>query len=87
MLTSKIITESVLYKTILNAVGTWTAAINLFQLDLVNHEIPCDEKLAPPPLLPIWKSRGSNGPALRASLRVTEKYTIVANILDAFAHL
>ena len=29
-------------KTILNVVSAWIAAINLFQIDLVNHEIPYD---------------------------------------------
>jgi len=47
----------------------------------------CDEKLAPRPLLPFWKNRGSNAPALRVSFRVTEKYTIITNILNAVAHL
>jgi len=38
-------------KTILSVVGVRIAAINLFQLDLVNHEIPYGTvKLAPPPL-------------------------------------
>ena len=47
----------------------------------------CDEKLAPRPLLPFGKNRRSNAPALRASLRVTEKYTIITNILKVVAHL
>ena len=47
----------------------------------------CDEKLAPRPLLPFWKNRGSNAPALRVSLRVTENYTIITSILNAVAHL
>jgi len=46
-----------------------------------------DEKLATPPLPPFWKNTGSNAPALRASLRVTEKYTSITNILNAVAHL
>jgi len=29
-------------KAIMNVVGARISAINLFQLDLVNHEIPCD---------------------------------------------
>jgi len=47
----------------------------------------CDKKLAPRPLLPFGKNRGSNAPALRASLRATVKYTITTNILNAVAHL
>jgi len=33
------------------------------------------------------KEQGSNAPALRVSLRVTEKYTVITNILNAVAHL
>ena len=47
----------------------------------------CEEKWAPHPLLPFGKNNGSNTPALRAYLRVTEKYTIITNILTAVAHL
>jgi len=44
-------------------------------------------KLAPHPLPPFRKNRGSNAPALRASLRVIEKYTILTNALNAVVHL
>jgi len=44
-------------------------------------------KVSSAPVASLLKEQGSNAPALRASLRVTEKYTSITHILNAVAHL
>jgi len=61
----------------------------LFQLDLVNHEIPYDTVMKSdlrPRCLPFERT-GEAMPLLCASLRVTEKYTNITKIFNAVAHL
>ena len=88
MLTSKIITESVEHHAeCCGCVNSCNKFVSTRSWQPWNSLWYCDEKLALPPLPPSWKNRGSNAPALRASLRVTEKYTSITNILNAIAHL
>jgi len=44
-------------------------------------------KVSSAPVASILKDQGEQCPPLRASLRVTEKYTSIINILNAVAHL
>ena len=88
MLTSKIITESVEnHSECCGYVSSCNKFVSTSSCLPWNSLWYCDEKLAPSPSPPFWKNRGSNAPALRTSLRVTEKYTIITNILNAVAHL
>ena len=61
MLTSKIITEIIENPSEFS--GARISAINLFQFDIINHEITHDP-LMRRHLLPFWKSRNGNTPAI-----------------------
>jgi len=62
--------------------GAWIAAINLFQIDLVNHEIPYDTVMKRYLCLRYFpfERTGVAIPRSPVSLGVTEKYTILTNI-------